>query len=85
MAFSSNSNAGGDQPPAAPVPTEPKQTVLVWDPVVRLFHWSRVISFVVAWVTGDELQGQRMGGYAIFDCSSSLSLGLRRHDPCPLF
>ena len=23
----------------------------VWDPVVRVFHWSLVLSFVVAWVT----------------------------------
>jgi cytochrome b len=30
------------------------QTVKVWDPLVRVFHWSLVASFAVAWVTADE-------------------------------
>jgi len=29
-------------------------TVKVWDPLVRLFHWSLVISFAVAWISADE-------------------------------
>jgi cytochrome b len=30
-----------------------EQTVKVWDPLVRLFHWSLVVSFAVAWVAAD--------------------------------
>ncbi len=30
------------------------QVIKVWDPVVRLFHWSLVASFAVAWVTAEE-------------------------------
>jgi len=38
-------DAGGAAPPA---------TVKVWDIVVRVFHWSLVAAFVVAWITADE-------------------------------
>ena len=49
--------AGGETPPA---------TVKVWDPFVRLFHWSLVTLFVVAYVTGDEIQRvHEAAGYAI--------------------
>ncbi len=38
----------------------------VWDPVVRIFHWSLVLSFLVAWVTGDELMAPHVwAGYLI--------------------
>lgn len=40
-------------------------TVKVWDPMVRLFHWSLVTSFAVAWLTGDELMSvHEWAGYA---------------------
>lgn len=29
-------------------------TVMVWDPLVRLFHWSLVLAFLAAFVSGDE-------------------------------
>ena len=49
--------AGGVPPPA---------TVAVWDPFVRLFHWSLVALFGCAFMTGDEVAWLHIGaGYAI--------------------
>lgn len=54
---------------ALPAPVEPTiadATVPVWDPLVRVFHWSLVTLFVIAWITGDEVrQLHEMAGYAI--------------------
>lgn len=40
-------------------------TVRVWDPLVRVFHWSLAFSFVVAWVSADEWDALHIwAGYA---------------------
>jgi len=41
-------------------------TVKVWDPAVRLFHWSLVAAFAIAWLTGDEWDKvHEIAGYVI--------------------
>jgi cytochrome b len=40
-------------------------TAKIWDPIVRIFHWSLVTSFAVAWLTADDLRSLHMwAGYA---------------------
>ena len=40
--------------------------ITVWDPLVRLFHWTLVLSFLVAYLTEDELQTLHVySGYLI--------------------
>jgi cytochrome b len=39
--------------------------VKVWDPVVRVFHWGLVLSFVVAWLSADSSRTlHHWAGYA---------------------
>ena len=47
--------------------TEQKESsVKVWDPVVRIFHWSLVAAFIVAWLTGDDFETlHENAGYVI--------------------
>jgi cytochrome b len=49
--------AGGAKPPA---------TVKVWDPFVRVFHWSLAALFLVAFLTGDDIERVHIAaGYTI--------------------
>jgi len=41
--------------------------IKVWDPLVRVFHWSLVASFIIAFATGDDfIQLHSWAGYVIF-------------------
>lgn len=43
-----------------------KAQVKVWDLAVRVFHWSLVVLFVIAWFSGEESeQVHSLAGYAI--------------------
>ena len=48
------------------------EPVKVWDPLVRIFHWTLVFSFAVAYITEDEwialhsLAGYMIGGLLLF-------------------
>jgi cytochrome b len=40
-------------------------TVKVWDPLLRVFHWGLATAIVTAWITADELQNlHEFAGYA---------------------
>jgi len=40
--------------------------VRVWDPLVRLFHWSLVASFAIAWISGDDGEDvHEIAGYVV--------------------
>ncbi len=40
-------------------------TVKIWDPLVRIFHWTLVLSFATAWLTGDNIESlHHWAGYA---------------------
>jgi cytochrome b len=57
--------AGGAMPPAMVSATMPV-TVKVWDGFVRIFHWSLVAAFLLADLTGDEIERIHViAGYVI--------------------
>jgi cytochrome b len=60
--------AGGVMPPATAIKLSATTgpTVRVWDLFVRIFHWSLVALFIVAFATGDEIERVHIAvGYTI--------------------
>ncbi|GKY89919.1 cytochrome b/b6 domain-containing protein [Sinisalibacter aestuarii] len=52
------------KPPQTEIETSGK--VRVWDPLVRVFHWSLVAAFATAWLTADEVQPlHEIAGYTV--------------------
>jgi cytochrome b len=45
-----------ERKPAARKGGAPGDEVKIWDPLVRLFHWSLVAAFAIAFVTGDAAE-----------------------------
>lgn len=46
---------GGASPPVSIEPAA-AHWIAVWDPLVRIFHWSLVAAVLVAWASADELR-----------------------------
>jgi cytochrome b len=47
--------------------TRKAAAIKVWDPVVRMFHWSLVAAFAVAWLSAEELDRlHEIAGYVVF-------------------
>lgn len=52
--------------PVAPRVASPQTSVRVWDPLIRLFHWSLVAFFTLAWLTAEESQAlHEWSGYTV--------------------
>ncbi len=48
-------NAGTVISDVSRAPTGEEETVRVWDPLVRIFHWSLVAGIALAWITSEGL------------------------------
>ncbi len=59
-------SGGGDMAGGRITPPPAAASTKVWDPFVRIFHWSLVGGFAFAFLTGDEWQSaHELAGYVI--------------------
>ncbi len=66
MTEPSQSFGPGAAPSGAAAALPPSETVRVWDPFVRLFHWSLVGLVAVSFATGDEFERMHIAtGYGV--------------------
>lgn len=66
MTTVSTNPAGNDTDSAGSAGAQVDATIKVWDPLVRIVHWSLVGAFALAWLTADEFeQIHNISGYAI--------------------
>ena len=58
----------------------------VWDPLIRLFHWTLVASFTIAYFTEDDWQNLHVwAGYTVLGLLVfRLIWGVNRHSPCSI-
>lgn len=56
--------------------TAAMQTIRVWDPLVRLFHWSLVASFAIAYLTEGEDDWMTLHSYAGYTALGLLAFRL---------
>jgi cytochrome b len=53
-------------PGGASAPARPSAAIKVWDPLVRVLHWSLAASFVLAFATGEAIESLHLlAGYAV--------------------
>ena len=43
----------------------PPSTIQVWDPLARHFHWSLVLTFIVAYASGEQWLALHVGGVLV--------------------
>ena len=78
--------AGGVMPPAMASAGHrdavPAATVQVWDPFVRVFHWSLIGLFALAFATGDEIEWLHLAAGPRRATSDTTPPGARWSSPC---
>lgn len=66
MSTLENRNGTGGASPPVPSGSGSARRIAVWDPLVRVFHWSLVAAVLVAWASADDLRSvHQTAGFVI--------------------